>query len=153
VALYVVRDADEARDIVAKVFAALWERRARLTVATTFEAYLFGAVRNEARHARRDVARRSDLLSTRVRPGRDDASLQGRRLAEGGAAADATDLELTFDHAVRLLPDRYQLAIYLRWHRGMEYAEVGDVLGLSGDAARMLVTRALGMLRRHLREL
>lgn len=152
-ALYVTRDTDEAREIVAKVFAVLWERRAGWHVSTTVEAYLFGAVRNEARHVRRDALRRSGLLKDHTQHDPREASLYGRPIHHDRGATEATDLELTLDQTVRELPDRYQLAIYLRWRRGMEYAEIGEVLGIGADAVRKIITRALGMLRRQLREL
>jgi RNA polymerase sigma factor (sigma-70 family) len=147
-AAFTVRDPDDVREIVAKVFASLWERRAQWAVATTVEAYLFGAVRNEVRHRHRDATRRAALMATE---GTSDeaatATLWGEAATNGRAAGERADLELTIEWAVRQLPERYQLAIHLRWRRDLDYPEIAEALGVSAEAAKKLVLRALAMLR------
>jgi RNA polymerase sigma factor (sigma-70 family) len=97
------------------------------------------------------VERRNGLLRKHIHDV-EHASLRGQPL-QGGEGAHTTDLALTLEQTVRELPERYQLAIYLRWHRELEYNEIGEILGVSAEAARKVINRALGMLRRQLREL
>lgn len=56
-------------------------------------------------------------------------------------------LEPVIDEAVAALPDRDREVILLRFYRQCRHAEVGRRLGLSEDAARMRVQRALEKLR------
>src|SRR5688572_20766071 len=60
-AMVYTHDADEAKEAVADIFALLWQRRAKLSVRTTVEAYLYWSVRNRAWNARRNEARRSEI--------------------------------------------------------------------------------------------
>lgn len=62
-------------------------------------------------------------------------------------AAEWAALEPVIDEAVAALPDRDREVILLRFYRRCPHAEVGRLLGLNEDAARMRVQRALGKLR------
>ena len=54
------------------------------------------------------------------------------------------------DAALALLPESDRTAIVLRFFEGQEYRAVGQALGLSDEAARKRVDRALGSLRKRL---
>lgn len=150
VAAFATHAPDDAREIVADVFAAIWERRDRWTVTTTVEAYLFGAVRQRGRRMYRDRTHQRELLSAQFDPDWETTSLDGQRATDTGDLSDITDRRLTLERLVQALPERAQLAIYLRWHRELEYREIGEILGISTEAARKLTTRTLDTLRTRL---
>ncbi len=134
------RDDDDAREIVAKVFAVLWERREAWNVATTVQAYLYGAVRNEIWHRHRDTKRRAELL---------EQHLDDEGLAEVDIASiTALEWRLTLQQLVAGLPERYQMAIHLRYRRDLEYAEIGEILDITPETAKKLVNRAVSSLRK-----
>jgi RNA polymerase sigma-70 factor (ECF subfamily) len=140
-----VKDEELAKELVADVFAGLWERHTHVKVQTSVEAYLFGAVRNRARTAHRDRVRRTGLLR--------DAAASGDVPAMAGPQR-ALDAELERDErmvrlqaAVDGLPVRLREATVLRWEREMAYEEIAEALAISPAAARQLVSRALRLLR------
>lgn len=147
VAMFSVHDPDSAREVVADVFAAIWERRAALHVQTTIEAYLLGAVRRRAHRTYRDETHRDALLGARDQDDWDVVSAYGQRAAQGDRAAEVSAIRLTVDQLVRTLPMRYQIAVYLRWQRDLEYQEIAEILEISREAAKKLVLRAVALLR------
>jgi len=54
------------------------------------------------------------------------------------------------DVALRALPGRQRAAVYLRHYEGMDYAEVGAILGVPESTARSLVHRGLRCVAREL---
>jgi RNA polymerase sigma-70 factor (ECF subfamily) len=135
-------DADDASEIVADLFARLWERRATWVVTGSVESYLFVATRNRARSTERDARRRSDLLVENAPSG---VMLHPDAITEDESAA--ADARVTIAQAVATLSARYRAAIYLRWERDMEYDEIAQILEISQAAAKKLVQRATAALR------
>jgi RNA polymerase sigma factor (sigma-70 family) len=138
---FIMKDDDDARELVADLFAGLWERRAQWNVVGSLESYLFVAARNRTRSIRRDVKRRTDLISRQV---------SGSK-TEMAAEAHAADLRLTLEHDIDALPERYQTALYLRWRRDLEYEDIARVLETTPDAAKKVVQRAMALLRQRLK--
>jgi RNA polymerase sigma-70 factor (ECF subfamily) len=150
VARFNTHSPDDAREIVADVFAAIWQRRQEWHVTTTVEAYLFSAVRHRGRRMYRDVTHRQALLSAHLRPDWETTSLEGHQTGDPEKLTDETDRRLTLERIVQTLPARARFAIYLRWYRELEYREIGEILGISAEAARKLTTRTLDTIRERL---
>jgi RNA polymerase sigma-70 factor (ECF subfamily) len=136
-----VRSDDNARDIVHDVFTTLWAKRTTWN-PVDIKAYLFRAVLNQALL----LGRRSGVVA------RAAFELVDSRAATGITSPADADAERASDaawiaRAVGRLPERARVAIRLRWYDDMSYAQVAQVLGVSEDAARMYVRRALGILR------
>ena len=66
-----------------------------------------------------------------------------------GPSSDATDRIAVWAEVDRL-PPRQRQVIYLRYRSDLEYAEIGQVLGISGSAARSHATQAMATLRARL---
>lgn len=64
-----------------------------------------------------------------------------------GEPLDAADLD-TLKEKVRELPERYQLALHLHFVMDLKPRQIAETLGLEDGAARMLLHRALGALRK-----
>jgi RNA polymerase sigma-70 factor (ECF subfamily) len=134
-----VRTRAIAQEVVHDIFLTLWSGRETLSIHTTLDGYLYGAVRNHAlklvRHER-VVAREAS-----------DALVQHRSPA---SSAPAEGVQETLEHreliaalgrAVAELPERHRTAIVLRWRHGMRYEEIATVLAVSPQAARTLILR------------
>lgn len=143
-----IKDEELAKELVADVFAILWERRAHLQVQTSLEAYLFGAVRNRARTAHRDQVRQTELLRHASAAGEVPAMATPHGAPDVTLERDERILRLQI--AVDNLPIRLREATVLRWEREMSYEEISEILAISPAAARQLVSRALRLLRQAL---
>jgi len=136
-----VRSDEGAEDIVHDVFLAIWAKRATWE-PLDIEAYLFRSVLNRALQLGRHGS-----VTARAATG-----LRDYRVATGVTESSDATAELQSDRAwlarvLAELPERARVAIRLRWYDEMSYAQIAQVLGISEDAARVYVRRALAFLR------
>jgi RNA polymerase sigma-70 factor (ECF subfamily) len=126
----------EAEDVVQDVLLRIWTARVSWMPGGSVRAYLATAVRRRAvdvLRRRRVAARNAPLVAA---PGDEMPS----------AFADPDD-DARLWAAVAVLDVRWREAITLRYVNQLGYAEVGRALGVSPDAARMTVRRAVEALR------
>jgi RNA polymerase sigma factor (sigma-70 family) len=134
-------DAHGAADVAQKAFTALARSAARVAREAHVAPWLYGVTRNIAvDHVRAERRRRvheqaAELMS-------DDYATD--------AAADWTRLQPLLDAAMDALGERDRTAVVLRYFSRQPFAEVGRALGVSEDAARMRVERALNKLHARL---
>lgn len=129
----------DAEDVTAQVFIKAYEAYSRFEpVGATPSAWLFRIARNACLDQHRRAGRRERLQRAVAAEALDQPDpaglaverLQQRRLME----------------IVAGLPERQRDVIGLR-HSGLSFAEVGELLGASEDAAKMLYHRALKAVR------
>lgn len=126
-----VRRSDWAEDATQAVFLALARKSGRLRVKTSLVPWLYATARLECRGL---------LRAERRRQGR-EAPLNEEILAPAAASDDA------LFQALDALRASDREAVVLRFVQGLSLAEVGRTQGVSEDAARMRVQRALKRLR------
>ena len=143
-----LHDAPLAEEVVATVLGNLWTRRANWTVRDRIEPYLFGAVHREILTMQRTTRRRAALIAMA------DDETRSRSIGHAPVSPDTAleqaELEARVWQAVDALPVRYRVATVLRWRRDMSYDEIAQVLEVSSDSARQLVSRAVRMIRERL---
>jgi RNA polymerase sigma-70 factor, ECF subfamily len=135
-----VKALEVAEEVVQEVFLRVWTQREAGDPAEITRAYLYGATRNQAitllRHdhvVHRHAATRSAEPHAPATP---DAELEADELTRAVRAA--------IDH----LPERSRLVFVLSRDRGLSYAEIADVLGISAKAVEANMARALKSLRK-----
>ncbi len=134
-----------AQDVVADLFAWVWEQRAQWRVRGSVSTYLFGAARNRALNARRHQA-----VADRWKA---EAALDPRvsGMGQGPQASDreveSRDLAHAMVRAVAALPERQQQAFNLRARSHLANAEIGAVMGISEKAVEKTLARAYKTLR------
>jgi RNA polymerase sigma-70 factor (ECF subfamily) len=122
----------EAEDLVQDVLLRIWVNHTTWTPASGAAVYFFGAVANRVRNVWRDRMRAQRLSAL----AQQDAE-QHTRIAD--------DMTGIWD-AVAELPERWRTAIVLRFARDSSFAEVGAAMGISENAAKKVVRRALAAL-------
>ncbi len=137
---HVTRSGDDLDDVVAEAFAkVLHAIRGGAGPTDAFQPYLLTAVRRTA--WRRNDARRRNPLPLDL----DDE----RGIADITRRGEPEDDEEGFACAAwRSLPPRWQTALWHTTIQGRSTAELGEILGLSANAAAALVIRARDGLRR-----
>lgn len=135
-------DAHGAADVAQVVFVRLARNAEKLARHSALEAWLFTATR----HAALDHIR-----SERRRRKRETAA-EAMSAAAGRAEQrrEEVDWELVrpfLDETMDELAERDREAVLLRYFSQRPFAEIGALLGISEDAARMRVERALERLR------
>lgn len=139
-ALRQVRDPHLARDVAQTVFVLLARKAGKLRRGTIVAGWLFRTTRYVAARAVRTEQRRrvreesaSVMMSTTNSP--DDNEILWKQLAPH------------LDQAVAALSQTDRSAILLRFYERKPLREVGQQLGLTEDAAKKRVTRAVEKLR------
>lgn len=134
-------DAFRAQDVAQMVFADLAHKAGRLARRPVLAGWLFTSTRYAAAQAVRTEARRQ----ARER----EAQLMNGIFSESGAepSGEWERLRPVIDDALHDLNERDREALLLRFFEGRGFADVGAKLGVSEDAARMRVERALGKMR------
>jgi RNA polymerase sigma-70 factor (ECF subfamily) len=138
-----LQSTDAAKDLVQDILCALWANRERLVVTTTLERYLHAAVRNGAlnrlRHLNVEARATVRLLSDGQRTSLetiddhdDETAERAQRLARAIARLSASRREV----------------LLLRWQRGLSYAEIAALTGMTAKAVEVQLYRTLRTLRR-----
>jgi RNA polymerase sigma factor (sigma-70 family) len=140
----------QAEDVVQAVFILLARKAQTIGPAVSVSGWLYNAARMTAANARRAAARRRHYEHEAGEAMREQ--LAGQTSTTSAAAADSAeiewrDLEPKIDDAMSRLRPRDREAIVLRFLSAKSLREVGDATGVSEDAARVRVARALSRLR------
>ncbi|MCX6951619.1 MAG: sigma-70 family RNA polymerase sigma factor [Verrucomicrobia bacterium] len=135
-------DAHRAADVAQQVFATLAREAARLSRHTVLTAWLYTATRNAA----------TDVIRTeqRRRAREQEAHLMETLLSDSAPDPEWEKLRPVIDAAMDELAEADRTAVLLRYFKQWGFAEIGAALGLSENAARMRVDRALDRLRTQL---
>jgi RNA polymerase sigma factor (sigma-70 family) len=129
-----LRDRGAAEDVTAQAFERAFRRHRTFDARRGSErAWLFGIARNAALDELRRRKRHATLATEPVSDAPDHATATVERAAVQAALAG--------------LPPRDREIIALRFHAGLETAEVADVLGVSRSNAATQLHRAMTKLR------
>jgi RNA polymerase sigma factor (sigma-70 family) len=132
-------DHHRAQEVTQMVFVSLARKAVALVRHPALPAWLYrsaclSALDLQRREARRAVHER-------------EAALEAALTGETGTGPEWDRIRPVLDEAIVQLGERDREAIVLRYFANRPYAEVGRRLGLSENAARMKVDRALEKLR------
>jgi RNA polymerase sigma factor (sigma-70 family) len=130
-----------AEDVAQTVFVTLAQKAPKLPPNVLLEGWLFTTTRFCCSNAQRAAARRS-AAEHKAATMRTESTLS--------AASDhaiSSETEELLDDAIATLPDRDRNAVILRFFGGQSLREVGQSMGVSEDAARQRVFRAIDKLR------
>jgi RNA polymerase sigma factor (sigma-70 family) len=138
-ALRQLGDVHRAKEIVQVVFSDLARKAPSLCRRPVLASWLYTsthyAVSNLIRKQRRQQSREHE------------AFLMHDIDSQGGHDSDWDQLRPLLDRELHGLDGREREAVLLRYFQGMSFAEIGETLGLSQEAARKRVERALERLR------
>jgi RNA polymerase sigma-70 factor (ECF subfamily) len=140
-----VRSAAVAEEVVADVFAWIWEHRSSWDPARSVEAFVYGAVRNRCLNIARN-----DAVDARRRAYADVPPGMGASAVRPDLQAETIETDDALWQAVDQLPETQRVVLILRWQRGMAWADISAALGTTSGAAQMQHARALATLRRTL---
>lgn len=134
----------QAEDLVQETFLRVYQERQRYRAGpASFRSWLFRIARNLALNARRKDARQRPL---------DDAPTPVAASPGPLEALAARGARLELGEALAGLPPAEREVLVLRYQRGLGFAELGRVLGISPAAAKQRAWRALQRLRAQMEE-
>lgn len=137
-ALRRMRDPGAAEDVTQAVFVLLSQKAVSLPQGVVLGAWLFRATQYACLSARRAAARRQ-------RHEREAAEM--RDAMQSQSTPEISDLKEVLDDAIGGLSGKDREAVLMRYHEGHSMAEVGRRMGISEEAARKRLSRAVERLR------
>ena len=129
---------DLAQDAAQHVFTTLAREAPKLVSHPALVGWLFTATRHAAGHLLRTERRRRE---------RERDATVSSALEESVPEANWDEIRPQLDEMMDKLPEQDRTAILLRFFHRQPFAEIGRVFGLTEDAARKRVERALERLR------
>ena len=132
-------DSHVAEDITQAVFLLFSQRADRLTPATMIKGWLFNATRYVVANFRRAEVRRKFHE-------REAAAMRSETIYED----NWSDIAPHLDNAMARLSEQDRRALFLRFFEGMPLAVLSQTLGISEEAAKKRVARAVERLRHSL---
>ncbi|HEX2101581.1 MAG TPA: sigma-70 family RNA polymerase sigma factor [Candidatus Synoicihabitans sp.] len=132
-----------ARDVTQQVFAALARQARSLCERTVLAGWLFLTTRNFAAQVVRTERRRRHREQEAF-------AMQELTTSSLDFAADWSRLRPVLDHVLDELSDSDREAVLLRFFENRSFADVSEKLGITENAARMRVVRALDKLHAQL---
>lgn len=137
-------DTHRAEEVAQAVFSTLARHAARLAEHPNLTAWLYTTTRNEVLDELRQEKRR--------RARETNAYIMNTTREEAESSPEWTQLAPVLDDALDQLGPADREAVLLRFFRNLPFGEIGGVLGVSEEAARKRVDRALDKLHGALRD-
>jgi len=136
----VVRDSEEAQDIVQEVFVSLWERRQKLGTINSLSAYLFAASRYKGLSyvkAHLHKNRYMDSIAAFFSCG--DNSLDEQQ--------SVAELATFIDRQIEKLPSKMREIFILSRKENLSYKEISTRLQISDKTVKKQISNALKLFR------
>lgn len=139
-----LRDSDEAKDVVQEVFAAIWAKREALAVSGTVAPYLYGAAKNRILNVmahQQVVSRYADSITAFIELGISYTEDQFRE----------KELAQLIEREIANLPDKMREVFELSRKEELSYREIAERLHISEHTVKKQAQRALKILRLRIR--
>jgi len=142
-AMHYVRSRDVAEEIVADVFAVVWEQRDGWAPRNV-DGFFYRAVRNRALNVTRDDRRRAQQHAKWVAM---ETSPGLGHVPEPAERIEHRDQWVQLKHAISHLTERQRTILALRWEYELNWNAIADTLDMTVSAAQTEHTRILRALR------
>lgn len=130
-----LKDRDAARDVVQDSFEKMW-RKVDTIEAEKAKTYLFTTAYHTLIDYTRKSSKRANFLEINYN--------------EHSHNTQYSDLKQVLNQALELLPEIQKSVILLRDYEGYDYAEIGNITGLSESQVKVYIFRARTFLKKYI---
>ncbi len=135
-----LRNEQEAEDIVQELFTQLWKKSAVIDFNVKLSSYLYRAVRNRimdhVTHQKVVFDYQQSLID-----------FIGSGFAAPDELVQEKELALLIEHEIQALPEKMREVFVMSRKQHLSYREIGEQLGISENTVKNQVSSALGILR------
>lgn len=135
----ILKDADDAEEMVQNVFFKLWEKREKLEELQSVAAYLYRAVHNECMNFLKHEKVKTAYEAHAVHHGNISSAAED--------TAGKKELEQRVQSALNDLPEQCRTIFQMSRFEELKYREIADRLGLSVKTVENQMGKALKILR------
>jgi len=143
-ALPIIRDKDEAEEVVQNVFYTIWAKRESLQVSGQLKSYLYRAVHNEClnkiKHEKVKAGYAADYKASNISPSTSSISIENKELGK------------EIMNALDSLPEQCGIVFRMNRFEDKKYAEIATELNISIKTVETHMGKALKILRGKLGE-
>ena len=136
----ILKDKEQAEDIVQEVFLKCWDKREQIHLTGAFKSYLFTAVRNHCFNALKLNERKFWMEESME----DDDRISVNDTIDSIAAKG---LDGKINRVIESLPDKCKLTFQLSRFEQMSYKEIAETMNVSVKTVENQMGKALSVLR------
>ena len=136
-----VGDLEEAKSLVHEVFVVVWEKFDTLPPDCNYRSYLYTAVRNKCLNHIRD--RKKHVMLD---------SIPDHAAMEVNTSLETSELGQEIEFGIQALPEKCREVFELSRMEGLKYDQIASKLNISVKTVEAHMSKALTMLRIHLKE-
>lgn len=141
----ILRNMDEAEDVVQKMFCKLWDQRNELTIRTSVKSYLYRAVHNDCLNRIQQTKNRSEHNQQYAYNISHEVDSTTEQVAH-------SELEQQITKAIEQLPPQCRKVFEMSRMQQLNYAEIAKQLDISTNTVENHIAKALRLLRGNLKE-
>lgn len=139
----ILKDTDEAEDIVQQVFITIWEKRSSMEVHTSLRALLYKSVHNACLNKIKQQAVRTKYAA--------DAQHNIPKMAADDGIQQK-ELQKSIEMALSTLPEQCGRIFRMSRFDQLKYQEIADQLGLSVKTVENQMGKALKIMKEQLKD-
>lgn len=140
-----LKDEEEAKDIVQEVFSNLWLKADQIPEQQNFAGYLYVTARHKVLNAIRRHKFRDDYVNSLAKY-IDEASEDTLQYL------DERDLLITIEKEIAALPPRMRQVFEMSRKENLSHKEIGKLLGTSDETVKKQINKSLKIIRSNLKE-
>lgn len=144
-ALSVIKDADEAEEVVQNMFYTIWIKRETVQIHTSIKSYMYRTIHN-------DCLNRIKHNKVKALYADEYKSSMAGGFADSSKLMDAKELEKKINLAIDNLPEQCGLVFRLSRMQHLKYAEIAEQLEISVKTVENHMGKALKILREQLKD-
>jgi RNA polymerase sigma-70 factor (ECF subfamily) len=142
---------DMAEDLAQDVFLRVYRARKKYVPASKFSTWLFTIANNVASNALRTLARRKEVNVTAAPDSSGANPIEHTALAASALMPtrllDKAEMSEVVRMAIETLNERQRMAVLLAKFEQLSYAEIGEIMDMTPQAIKSLLSRARTNLR------
>jgi RNA polymerase sigma-70 factor (ECF subfamily) len=141
----ILKDHDEAEDVVQDLFSTIWSDREKISIESSLKGYLFRAVHNKCLHRIQHnmVIERHNKEVSVIRTESNDNPAE---------ILNHKELQIRISGILKRLPERCSTIFYMNRFEGLKYAEIAGILSVSVKTVEANMGKALKEFRKALKE-
>lgn len=149
---HIVGRRDMAEDLAQDVFLRVYRARKRYVPGSKFSTWLFTITNNVASNALRTLSRRKEVNLAPASPDQSGGNIMdAAALAASGLMPtrqlDKSEMSQIVQVAIESLNDRQRMAVLLAKFEHLSYAEIAEIMDMTPQAIKSLLSRARTRLR------
>ncbi len=140
----ILKDNDDAEDMVQQVFITVWEKRSAMEIHTSLRSLLYRAVHNACLNRIKQQQVRSGYAKEVIQLHREDSTTEDRMQQK--------ELQQKIELAMEQLPGQCARIFKMSRFEQLKYQEIADQLGLSVKTVEHQMGKALKVMREQLKD-